>query len=96
MHRKYAMKLIPTLKISYASNLGRHCRPPSAGKSPALMSKSETELKIGGIKMYKLTLLTWCNMWAVLHLNSTGGWEYVLKYADKETATKLYDELKED
>ena len=46
--------------------------------------------------MYKLTLLTWCNMWAVLHLNSTGGWEYVLKYADKETATKLYNELKED
>ena len=46
--------------------------------------------------MYKLTLLTWCNMWSVLHLNSTGGWEYVLKYADKETATKLYDELKED
>ena len=46
--------------------------------------------------MYKLTLLTGCDMWAVLHLNSNGGWAYVLKYADKETATKLYNELKED
>ena len=45
--------------------------------------------------MYKLVLLTWCNLWAVMQLNSNGGWEYVLKYADKETAEKLYNELKE-
>ena len=50
----------------------------------------------GELKMYKLTRLSWCDMWAVLHLNSTGGWEYVLKYADKETAEKLYNELRED
>ena len=46
--------------------------------------------------MYKLVILTWCNLWAVERLNSTGGWETVLKYADKETAEKLYNELKED
>ena len=46
--------------------------------------------------MYKLTLLTWCDMWAVLHLNSTGGWEYVLKYADKETIEKMCDKWRED
>ena len=45
--------------------------------------------------MYKLALLAWCNLWAVLRLNSNGGWEYVLKYADKESAEKLYNELKE-
>ena len=36
--------------------------------------------------MFKLARLPWCDMWAVLRLNSTGGWEYVLKYADKQTA----------
>lgn len=43
--------------------------------------------------MYRLSRLSWCGLWAVLHQNSTGGWEYVLKYADRQTAEKLYNEL---